>query len=343
MDKRSRQTAVSSNPAKRTHAKKKRKKARFIVLCSFLGLMGCFILVAGILVQYFFGDLKTQKLTSNHEALGIAATAPQDKKVTNIALFGVDSAGSKIRGRSDAIIVLSIDNRHGKIKMSSFLRDSTVLIDDYGNDKITHAFAYGGPELAIRTLNKNFNLDIKEYVAVNFNSLADVINAVGGLDIKISEAERKEINRIMGFNQYGVKWKRVEKSGTVHLDGIQAMSYARIRKIDSDVFRAKRQQKVLNLIFEKCKDMKTTEYPGFIKKMIGLVETSLSYNDILSLSSVMLTPNLEVVSNTFPAQEDSLRSGYNERGAWCWFFDIDAATDRLHKFIYQDIYEKEEK
>lgn len=317
---------------------KKRHKGLIITLSCLLGLFGCFMLVAGFLVQYYFGGLKTESLTTDYSELGITDTAPQDKKIVNIALYGVDSVGEKIYGRSDAIMVLSVDNRHGKLKLTSILRDSYVQIEGYGNDKITHAFVFGGAPLAIRTLNQNFNLDIKEYVAVNFNSLAKVIDAMNGVDMVITEAERVEINRIMATSHYGVKWNRVTSSGLVHLDGIQAMSYARIRGIDNDIKRSHRQQDVLKALFEKMQKMKKSEYPDFIRQMIGLVETSLSYNDILSLSAIMFSPNLEVVTNTIPLQEDDLTSGFKDK-VWYWFYDLDLATDRLHKFIYDDVYD----
>ena len=110
--------------------------------------------------------------------------------VKNIAMFGVDSRDGENEGRSDAIMVLSIDSRTHTLKMASFMRDSNVYIDGYGYDKLTHAYAYGGPELAVRTLNQNFQLDITDYITVNFYDMTEIVEAFGGVELELTGAAR---------------------------------------------------------------------------------------------------------------------------------------------------------
>ena len=124
-----------------------------------------------------------------------------DSKITNIALFGLDARENEDVGRSDALMILTIDQRHGKLKITSILRDSEVNIDGYGSDKITHAYAYGGPELAIKTLNQNYNLDIEDYVTVNFIQMAEIVDAFGGVEINVTDDEMTEINNNLAMQQ----------------------------------------------------------------------------------------------------------------------------------------------
>ena len=331
--------------AKRAKAKQKSSgnKAWWIVLASLMSVLAvCLFVVAGV-AQYYFGGLETTKLTKDPEALGISADATHDDQIINIALFGVDSRTTAIRGRSDAVIILTVDKRHGKIKMTSVLRDSSIVIDGRGEDKIAHAYAYGQAELAIKTLNQNFNLNISEYVSVNFSSLAHIIDEVGGLDIEITERERQEINRLIqlptsGYYGLGLDRTLVRDTGLVHLNGTQALTYARIRKIDSDNKRAERQQIVLDKLFQKAKSMSKSEYPDLIRTILPMLETSLSYSDIIGMSSILLTDGLSIEKLTIPDKSIegiNLRSGYDSNGRWVWKYDYAVATKAIDEFIYE--------
>ena len=150
-----------------------------------------FLLVIGAvgLFLYMFMGLKVTDLDG-----GLAVSAGQ-AGVKNIAMFGVDSRDGENEGRSDAIMVLSIDSRTHTLKMASFMRDSNVYIDGYGYDKLTHAYAYGGPELAVRTLNQNFQLDITDYITVNFYDMTEIVEAFGGVELELTGEEMLEVNR----------------------------------------------------------------------------------------------------------------------------------------------------
>lgn len=315
---------------------KKKKRSRMstpmkIVLGVFLTLVILLAVLVGVFF-YYFGGLNTRPLTTDKTELGIDNNVVSDSRIVNIALFGVDSRNNDDEGRSDAIIILSVDQKHNKLKMTSILRDSRLKIEGHNYNKAAHAYAYGGPTLAIKMLNQNFKLDIKEYVTVNFGQLEDIINAIGGVDLTITEAERNAANVIL--ESMGKNSDKIASSGKLHLNGAQAMAYSRIRKIDSDSVRASRQQKVLMGLMDECKGMSMTQYPEFIRKLLPMVETSLSYGDIFDLAPIM-TKSPQVVQNAIPGEADKAIGGMYD-GAWYWRYDTDAAAKRLHTFIYEE-------
>ncbi|MEE0776016.1 MAG: LCP family protein [Bacillota bacterium] len=285
-------------------------------------LVICLTLLGIILGSFFyvFGGLNTTSLPTDNDSLGIRPETTTRSGIVNIALFGVDARDGSDHGRSDAIIILSVDNEHDKIKLTSILRDSKVPIEGHGETKINHAYAYGGPTLAIKTLNQNFDLNIKEYATVNFDQMASIVDAVSGVTMELSEEEAQ----IVGVN-----------SGAVLLNGSQAVTYTRIRYIDSDNARADRQKNVLTAVFEKLKTMSKADYPKFIHDFLSVVETSLSYGDLIGLSPIMLKSNLQFVQNSIPDTTDNPQGGIASDGVWYWNYDLDAASARLHQIIYE--------
>ena len=198
---------------------------------------------------------------------------------------------------------------------------------------MAHAYAYGGAELAIKTLNQNFGLDIQEYVTVNFAQLTKIIDAMGGIDLEITEAEREAANGVLlTENPNG---KTIKSSGKVHLTGEQATAYSRVRKIDNDIERSNRQQKVLVALFDKALSLGTAQYPGVIKQLLPIMETSLSYGDIIGFAPIVLSSGMTVERNIVPNDADNAKGG-NYDGAWYWRYDLDAAGERLRQFIYEE-------
>jgi LCP family protein required for cell wall assembly len=178
----------------------------------------------------------------------------------NVLLLGVDKLADGVQ-RADTIIVATIG--YDAFNLTSVMRDTMVDIPGHGRQKANAAYAHGGPELAMRTLNENFGLNITKYVVVDFLALADLVNAIGGVDMAITQSEQTEINRniydsrkIFKAAGYTAKdtsaveldFSKADEEGYVqtHLDGIQALGYARIRRTDSDITRAHRQRKLLN-------------------------------------------------------------------------------------------------
>ena len=151
----------------------------------------------------------------------------------NIAIFGIDSRSDDYGegNRSDCIIVASINNTTHDIKLISVYRDTYMQVEGHGLDKITHAYSYGGAELAIKTLNENLDLNIKEFVTVNFDAVADAVDALGGIKMPITSAEIKYINGYIDETARvtGKKSGYITSPGTHTLNGVQAVAYSRIR------------------------------------------------------------------------------------------------------------------
>ncbi|MGL5506585.1 MAG: LCP family protein, partial [Paraclostridium sp.] len=178
-----------------------------------------------------------------------------DKKI-NIALFGLDRRNEKEKARSDSIMIASIDINKQNIELVSLLRDTLVEIDGYGKDKLNHAYAYGGAPLAIQTINDNFDLNIDKYIAVDFFSLAKVIDILGGVEVELKDYEAKQINNnlvelnsIEGLSE-GSDY--ISGKGIKNLNGRQAVAYSRIRKEgNGDYQRTERQRNILKSLAKK--------------------------------------------------------------------------------------------
>ena len=192
------------------------------------------------------------------------------KDYRNIAIFGLDSRDNSFsNSRSDCIIIVSINKKTNDVKLTSVYRDTYVDIEGHGLDKITHAYAYGGPELAINTLNKNLDLNITEFVTVNFDTVETIVDSIGGITLTITDSEASQI----GFSS----------GGTYTLDGKEALAYSRIRKIDSDYQRTERMRTVLEAVFNKVKKQELSEISKFVDIVLPHISTNMSTNSIISL------------------------------------------------------------
>lgn len=281
--------------------------------------------------HYLLGGLNRTELDESKLAADESLSILGENAIKNIAFFGVDSRDHDYIGRSDAILVASVNGNTGQIKLISIARDTYVAIAGHGKTRINHAYAYGGAELAIQTINENFGLDITDYVTVNFDSLAEIIDAFGGIELEISEAEREQINA------YLLSGEPLRQSGLVQLNGPQAVSYSRIRKIDSDTMRAARQRKVLSCLFEKALELNPISYPSYVRKFAPMVETSLGNDEILQLASaVMKGGGLTLEQAGFP-NEYIPYEGKTVDGAWYYVYDLGQARDMLRQYLYQNV------
>lgn len=328
----------------------KGKKAAIIIGSVFLVLAALGAAAYFYVAGYLLKDLTVEPITKNKEELGInsAVQAQADSSIKNIALFGLDSRDDTFEGRSDCIIILSVDNKHGKIKMTSVLRDSNVSMrmTDYNgdyyytDDKITHAYYFGGPELAVNTLNRNFSLNIEDYVTVNFIRMAEIIDACGGVKIDISYDEMEQINNNLGLqinesNDADVDYSDyLYEDGEVLLNGNQAVAYARIRYLDSDNVRASRQQKVLMALLEQARGKSKLEYPELIRTLMPMCKTSLEFDDIISLIPILLT-DFTIETKSVPGEDENPGSGINSQGGWVWLYDLETAAKNINAFIYE--------
>lgn len=236
-------------------ASKQRRKAGKILLIIEIILILVAIFIAVIAVV--FGKLKSTEWDDS----GIYMNEINDPCIddyTNIALFGVDSRENDLtkNTRSDSIIIASINNRSKKIKLVSIYRDTYVYIPDHGYTKINHAYAYGGPKLAVETINRNFDLDIHDFVTVNFAALTDAVDALGGITIDITKEELDYVNRYAKdvANINNKEWTKIKKPGRQTLTGVQATGYSRVRYTKGgDFTRANRQRTVIEAMLTKAK------------------------------------------------------------------------------------------
>lgn len=317
---------------------KKRKNKTFKIIMSILVVVAL-ILVSAIGYTYFtLGKIKGTKLSKNNSDLGISNKASSlDNSVTNIALYGLDRREKNEASRSDSIIIASIDNKNKKVKLSSIMRDAYVNVPGYGQTKITHAYAYGGPQLSIKTLNSNFNLNIKDYATVDFFGLEKIIDKLGGVTIDVQSDEIQYINSYMretaGLEKESIP--TVTHAGSQTLNGIQAVAYSRIRYVGNDFERTDRQRRVLSQLFDKVQAGGLSSYSSTVNELLPYTETSLSSTQILALGTGIFTKGIKTIEQQrFPV--DGYWQNLMVGGVYYLGIDIPSTTQQLYNFIYND-------
>lgn len=253
----------------------------------------------------------------------------------NILLLGVDSRENDYSNAlSDSIMVVSINQDNKKVKIASIYRDSYLKVRN-SLDKLTHAYSYGGATLSLSTINTNLDLDVTEYVAVNFNVVVDVVDAVGGVKMDITSEEAKyinpyidEINAIRKQNS-----AHITKAGTYILDGAQALAYSRIRYTSGgDYKRTERQRDVLNLAFEKIKKMNIGQLNSLADTVLREISTNIPATQIIGLISQVASYDIEETTG-WP---------YDIRGfqpADVWYgapVNLEKQVQELHKFLFDE-------
>ena len=329
---------ISSVSKPRRSKGQRRKKRRVLknlliaVICLLTAACAGFYLYAYRLIN----TVKRTPLDKND--IGINSEEPQlYENVRNIALLGLDTRQDNNVGRSDAIVILTVDKAHNKLKLTSIARDTYVAIEGHSKDKLTHAYAYGKSQLAVKTLNQNFNLEISDYVTMNFFGLARVIDYINGVTVNVTEAEKNELNRNIFPEMRSLKMEcpDIASAGEQTLNGAQAVCYARIRHIDSDVQRGNRQKTVLMAMFNKAKSLGALKLPQFAQMFLKECETSLSANDIISLGSWGLISSPEFEQLSVP-NESIPSSGKIIKGVWYYVYDLETAKNNIKDFILEE-------
>lgn len=217
---------------------------------------------------------KMQQVDLNEDDLNVSAQAEQQlAEYRNIAIFGVDSRDDSYDkgNRSDCIIIASINNKTKEVKLISVYRDTYVQIEGHGLDKITHAYSYGEAPLAIKTLNTNLDLNIKEFATVNFDVVKETVDYIGGISMPITS---EEVGHISG----------ITKPGTYTLTGEQALAYSRIRYASGgDYKRTERMRDVLTAVANKVKTLNISQLNGFVDAILPKVYTNITSADIFSM------------------------------------------------------------
>ena len=276
--------------------------------------------------------------------------------VLNILLFGQDSpATEEDHGRSDTTILLSIDNVHKKLKLTSFQRDTYVSIPGHGENKINSAFTFGGERLSIDTIETNFGIKVDKYATVDFSSFREIIEALGGVDIELTLEEIKYINAQIDVNDQTditsfLKYDETKEKQMVHLDGYQALWYARDRGEESlggnpeysfsgdDWDRTSRQRNLIQTIVKSLRENASlTELVSIANKIGPLVTTNLKKGDITFLVSNMMTYiKYDMEELSLPTQG---KWGYGttpDGQSVIAIHDWDGVRKDVAKFIYED-------
>ena len=315
------------------------KKKIIIVVSVIIGVVLVVAAAGGIYTFSLLNKVKKQELPKTNEELGIVEK-PEEKKddsIVNIALFGLDRRNPDQASRSDSIMVLTIDNKHKKIKLASLMRDMYVNIPEKGENRINAAYAFGGPGLAVKTINSNFDLDIKNYASIDFFGLEKLIDKVGGVNINVSDAEAKVLNQYLKeLNKLNGDTVPDVSGGEQVLNGRQAVAYSRIRYVgNADYERTERQRRVLGEVFKKASKVNPVSLPGIISTALPYVETSLSNGDILDLSmKAMKFGQSELLEYRLPV--DGTFKGQKIRGMSVLVPDMEKNTKLLHDFIYEE-------
>lgn len=255
-------------------------------------------------------------------------------EIINILLIGQDTRNPEQRGLSDSMILVSVNTATKKLVMTSFMRDLYIDIPadrgGYYRQRINTAYAVGGMEKLNATIAHNFGVEIDNNVEVDFSGFQTIVDAMGGVDIELSEVEAWHLNQ-----KYNYAWNL--KEGLNHLDGEQALAYARIRKIDSDFYRTERQRVVLNKLFEKVKGMGITDLLGLAKAFIPLITTDMSNSDITGyiMKLAPLLPELEVITQRVPIDGSwwGANAGTEEQPMYVIYCNLTKNRDMLRETI----------
>ena len=249
---------------------------------------------------------------------------PGSDKIKVFVVYGLDE-----KTASDVIILTAVDPIHNKVKIISIARDTYSYISEKGaHSKLNYAYSMGGPTLAVKTLNENFYLHVEDYVAVNFEQTASLVDIMGGVDVELRE---DEIEAIYAFRD-------VMTPGVNHLNGEQALSYARLRYIDNDLSRNTRQRKIVAALYDKFRTLNVTKYPELIRETAGLCATSFTDAELLSLGTTVLgMKSCTFEQYNFPNANTSCWTGYIDELLY-FVYDTSIVSDQIYKIIYEDYY-----
>lgn len=255
--------------------------------------------------------------------------------VKNIMLLGVDARPGETISRADTMMMVSIDKSHKEIKLTSFLRDSYVEIPGHGMNKLNAACSEGGVQLVLDTIEYNYNVNINNYAAVNFTAFQKLIDALGGVDVAVTPREASYLNRT--WYKWSLTGKRIQFSSgqNVHMDGEHALMFCRIRKLDSDVQRTRRQRLVISAVKDKLSNASFGDILGAVRSCLPYVQTDLSSESLLWLAIRSISyKNYEIMQKTIPAV-GTYQDEYTNAGD-SLVFDINENASILQDFIYRD-------
>lgn len=288
-----------------------------------IGLIVFIVAVPMVAFGYFYFKLNSMYDKGSAKDIKSKIQKVEEKGgVTNILLAGIDGNNLEKGNRSDSMMILTIDEKNNDIRITSLARDTYVDIPGYGEQKLTHAYAYGGPALLLQTIDKNFKIKIDKYAAVSFDSFEKIIDAIGGVEIDILP---KEVSHIPG----------IDGPGKQKLNGAEALAYSRIRYADDAYHRDNRQRTVLQAAYNKLAKTSSGDLIELGNTIISYTKTNMPPMEIFKLATKVLKMN----STNFAQLEfplDGHRDGktISQEKGWVIFWDKEYNNEQLHKFIY---------
>ena len=311
------------------------KKHRFI---KFLLVLAVIVLLLGAGLYYLVG--KVYSKMNYEEITSLTTEKMSEDGVTNILLIGNDSRKNSDDGRSDAMILLSVSSKTDTIYITSLLRDMYVEIPGREErNRLNAAYSYGGAELLMETVEANFDIEVNRYVRVNFEAFANLVDAVGGIELELTEKEVEYINGyLVEYNQLldrpqGTDNMDTSVSGLVHLNGPQALAYTRNRDLGMDFGRTERQRKVLAAIIQKVPTALLSNGSELVNGLLPNLSTNLTRKECFELclmAGKLLTH--EIVSDSIP-QPDTYKNA-KIRDMWVLEVDFEANIEYLKKKLY---------
>ena len=315
------------NPGRRKRKKKNKLKILIVILVLLiLGVIGLFFFIDHQITGNSVDIVDQEEVDPTAEEVLIGKEEQKDDQVYNVLLVGTDSRDPDAdMGRSDSMMLISFNQGKGKATIVSFLRDCLVDIDGHGKSRLGHTYAYGGVGLTINTLNEVFDLDIQKYITINFDSLVNVIDELGGIQVTLTE-EEAEYYRSAGMPDI--------QAGTVTLTGSQALVHARNRSLDSDFGRTRRQRSVMYGVYQKVLENRDpAALLSLINYCITQVNTNMSVTEIYDLAaSALAVSDLQTQQAVVPM--DGSYTSINYEGMAVLDLDIDANKQHIHELLY---------
>ena len=312
------------------------KKIAVILSSTLLAVLA----IGTVILASKMSKIETTQLDA--EKLNISEEVEHETGYVNVALFGLDSRENDLGkgNRSDTIMIASLNRETKEVKLVSVYRDTLLELDDGSFNKANAAYSFGGPEAAISMLNRNLDLDIEDYVSVNFLAMADVVDALDGVDIELTDEEVVHMNNycVETSEVTGKSYERIEPEvgGTYHLNGVQAVSYARIRyTAGGDFTRTERQRLLIEKVVEKAKDAGIVKINEIIDAVLPEVSTSLSASEILQMAVGVFDYTLGD-SKGFPFDSATPESVPGYSGSYVVPVGLENNVIQLHEFLFPD-------
>ncbi len=317
---------IYNRKAKNNSTKKKIHPITLIILILLLLIAG----ITGTVFYRLYADkvdiVDVEDVDPTDKNVRIAKQTQIDPDVYNILLVGTDSRDpDNDQGRSDSMMLISFNKQKNTTTAVSFLRDTLVPIDGYGESRLGHTYAYGGVGLTINTLNEVYDLDLQNYITISFDDLVSVIDEIGGVTVTITEEEAAY------YQQNGIK---DIYAGQCTLNGSQALAHARNRTLGSDFERTRRQRDVMYGIYNKVtQNMNASSVLSLINFSMNHVSTNMSVTDLYSMAQeIMNAENLDLQQAGIPAEGTYESVNYN--GMAVLSTDFDANKDYIHTLLY---------